>query len=735
MIRVDRTRVPEPHALKSKAAAVERARSEKFFRRPAAKRAQESFDFDPAVFAAEDVRSALDELFRSKCAYCEQPLPLEALAVDHFRPRSGAVDLDGSFSLDHYWWLAYEWQNLYASCAECVSLKGLRFPVEGERAKRPRAVDRQRKRRVWKAGDHGLLLDPCADDPEQHLVFLDDGQAVSTTERGRVTVEVLGLNRPALLEARSAALRTLRDEWDELVGAIASSTESPSPTALESLFDAARPFAGLRREFLNEWTNQRRPMVESFLAETPEGPSSVDELTQDAPVHTPRVKRAARRRYEATQAAQESYSVEEESSKEDYFIRSRLVDRIAVRNLKVVKNLELTIPTSTDPDRTAWLTLLGENGSGKSSVLQAVGLALMGKQYRDMLGLDASTFVRHRARSGSVEVYLTGSAEPIRLEFTADSKRFTGTPEEPKVLLLGYGATRLLPRGNARPQSTSAVARVDNLFNPFVPLGDAHAWLLGLDEETFANVSRRLKKLLFLPPRARFERDEGRVEVSGLPLEHLSDGSQSVLALAADIISVMITRWPAMEAAEGIVLIDELGAHLHPRWRMRIVTSLRDVFPRVQFLVSTHDPLCLRGLRDGEVVVMQKNEKNQAVALTDVPPVESLRVDQLLTSEFFGLYSTVDPSLDQLFDDYYLLKAKPNRTKADQVRLDDLTKELDGKQALGATRRERIVLDAADDYLAKERRTVEPGERLALKEETKQKIVDVWERVAEGRRV
>jgi uncharacterized protein (TIGR02646 family) len=735
MIRVDRTQVPQPRVLTTKAAEAERARARQFYRRPAAKRAQETFDFDPALFAAEEVRTALDELFYSKCAYCEQPLPPDAQIVDHFRPRAGAVDLDGSFDLDHYWWLAYEWANLYASCTECASLKGLRFPVEGARAKPPRAPSK--KREITEPVDRGVLLDPCADDPEQHLLFLDDGQVAGTTDRGRVTIEVLGLNRTALLEARRAALESARVEWDEVFGAIASPKQSPGSGALESLFDVTRPFAALRRQFVNEWSSVRptRVMVDSFLAETEEGPSSVEELAPEAPIHSKASKRAVRRSFEATQAAQESYSVEQVSKKEDYFIRSRLIDRIVVHNLKVVKDLELTMPTSSDPDLTAWLTLLGENGSGKSTVLQAVGLALMGKKYRDALKLDASTYVRHRAESGYVDVYLTGGTEPIHLEFSASSKRFKGSPAEPKVLLLGYGATRLLPRGNAKPQSTSAVARVDNLFNPFVPLGDAHTWLLGLDPKSFSTVARRLKKLLFLAPQARFGRDDGRVEVSGLPLEQLSDGSQSVLALAADIISVMISRWSAMEAAEGIVLIDELGAHLHPRWRMRIVTSLREVFPRVQFLVSTHDPLCLRGLKDGEVVVMQRNEQNEAVALTDVPSVESLRVDQLLTSEFFGLYSTVDPTLDQLFDDYYFLKAKPHRTKADQRRLGDLEKELAGKQALGENRRERIVLDAADEYLAKERRTIEPGERLALKEETRQKIVDVWERVAAGRRV
>ena len=162
------------------------------------------------------------------------------------------------------------------------------------------------------------------------------------------------------------------------------------------------------------------------------------------------------------------------------------------------------------------------------------------------------------------------------------------------------------------------------------------------------------------------------------------------------------------------MLIDELGAHLHPRWRMRIVPSLRQVFPRVQFLTSTHDPLCLRGLGDGEVVVVKRDPDGEVVAVTDLPSVAGLRVDQLLTSEHFGLNSTIDPELDSLFAEYYLLKAKPHRTAADTRRL--------GELAEAARRPRRARLDARASGSCSRRPTTtsrrpaalaDPGERLA----------------------
>ena len=115
---------------------------------------------------------------------------------------------------------------------------------------------------------------------------------------------------------------------------------------------------------------------------------------------------------------------------------------------------------------------------------------------------------------------------------------------------------------------------------------------------------------------------------STVPLDRLSDGSQSVVALACDVLAVLLNRWTDAAAAEGIVVLDELGAHLHPRWRMRIVVGLRKLFPRVQFLVTTHDPLCLRGLEAGEVALIERldDEDRTVVVRQDLPSVAGLRV-------------------------------------------------------------------------------------------------------------
>ena len=89
-----------------------------------------------------------------------------------------------------------------------------------------------------------------------------------------------------------------------------------------------------------------------------------------------------------------------------------------------------------------------------------------------------------------------------------------------------------------------------------------------------------------------------------------------------------------------MVLIDELEVHLHPEWKMRVVSDLRSVFPHLQFVATTHDPLCLRGLQPGELHRLERRDGAITVQQIDVP--SGLDADEILTGSWFGLDTTLD---------------------------------------------------------------------------------------------
>lgn len=89
----------------------------------------------------------------------------------------------------------------------------------------------------------------------------------------------------------------------------------------------------------------------------------------------------------------------------------------------------------------------------------------------------------------------------------------------------------------------------------------------------------------------------------------LSDGYRNIVAIAADLAVKAAMLNPqladmALEFTPGIVLIDELDLHLHPKWQRRIIHDLRRTFPRIQFICTTHSPQLIGQAKPEEIIVL-----------------------------------------------------------------------------------------------------------------------------------
>ena len=104
-----------------------------------------------------------------------------------------------------------------------------------------------------------------------------------------------------------------------------------------------------------------------------------------------------------------------------------------------------------------------------------------------------------------------------------------------------------------------------------------------------------------------------------LPVGMLSDGIRSMLTLVADIAFRTVKLNPnlgpfAATSTEGIVLIDEVDMHLHPAWQQTVLSSLKEAFPRIQFIVTTHSPQVLSTIRKEHIRVLERNADGTTVA-------------------------------------------------------------------------------------------------------------------------
>ena len=650
----------------------------------------------------EEILSILIKEFHNKCTICEQDLSHKDLTANNhrFRPRRFATNMDAvGTGQDHYFWYVYEWENLLLTCQFCDRLRRNFFPVEGPRADAKVPID------VVDEAEKRLIIDPCSDNPEEYFIYRSSGEIFSDSEKGMNTIEIYDLNRPHLVNRREEVyknfLKPLVNESKEVHGQIAVPSDEVE-------------FAGLKRYILRR--AQEVMQEQAAIPKQEDLEAAIDTAATVEPI---------------------TGTSEDEEHASGFGPSEPTIDRdvefvelksIHIRNFKNITDLDIEFPT-TSGGLANWSFFLGENGSGKSSILQAITMTLIGEEARKELKLNPTDFLQ--LGKDLCEVKLETNERIYELKITKHA--IEGTKEATSTFVIAYGSTRLMSiYSGIEEQDHSNRIKTGNLFNPTLGLVNAKAWLQNVDEKLFDLIAVVLKELLNLTQSQASKEHEGTIEKIGneimftevgkpsMALQTLSDGYKTLIALVCDIcrsISQVLGAKEAngkspfddFEAVHGIVIIDELGTHLHPRWKMRIVSALRNAFKNMRFIVSSHEPLCLRGLKDGEVIVVEYEDGDVSL-IENLPDPSKFRVDQLLSSPFFGLHSGVDPKVSETFDRYYrLLRKRDSLTNTEKNELTDLSKEVRQYNMLGNSLREELAYYAVDKILADRKVTGEPS--------------------------
>ena len=116
---------------------------------------------------------------------------------------------------------------------------------------------------------------------------------------------------------------------------------------------------------------------------------------------------------------------------------------------------------------------------------------------------------------------------------------------------------------------------------------------------------------------------------------------------------------------------------MHPRWQRQIMGYLSKRFPNTQFIVTAHSPLFVQAAKDANLVVLERNEKKGHVVIrNDVQAIAGWRVDQILTSDLFGMDSAQLPETQELLDQRRELLTKSKLTKNDERKLERLEEQI-----------------------------------------------------------
>jgi predicted ATP-binding protein involved in virulence len=170
-----------------------------------------------------------------------------------------------------------------------------------------------------------------------------------------------------------------------------------------------------------------------------------------------------------------------------------------------------------------------------------------------------------------------------------------------------------------------------------------------------------------------------KIAEKNIPFRLLSDGYRNMIGMVADIAYRMATLNPQLEKdvikqTEGIVLIDEIDLHLHPKWQGIVIERLLNIFPKVQFVASTHSPFIIQSLYHKKDCLLWDLEKNQPLEI-DSKSIEDIAEDQQGVE--IPQQSRRFLAMEQAAEEYYrVLKQIPPASEEEKQRLKQRLDEL-----------------------------------------------------------
>lgn len=409
-----------------------------------------------------------------------------------------------------------------------------------------------------------------------------------------------------------------------------------------------------------------------------------------------------------------------------------------------------TIMLDEGEDGSRWTILIGENGVGKTSVLRLIAALwptdVRGVETGPLLAAwplmktavepnkrsdgrcRAEALFAVRSERGR-EHLLNGSGlglsfdrligdmelgfDRISLSHGNNGLTYTGNFDlVGRPLLFGYGATRVVGSSSLARKETSE-GGLGSLFDQEQVLRNPEEWLLQADysrrlspdgraDERYGQIHDAL--LALLPgvtgmsiksaatdseaPIVLFETAFGAVRYDELGL-----GYRSTIGWTVDLAARLFDAYPDRPdplSGEAYVLIDEIDLHLHPSWQRGLLSDLCRIFPAVKFIATTHSPLVIQGAEGARVFLLRQVDGAVHVVEEDAE-VSRWRVDQILTSDLFGIDSPRSQQVEELENRRAELLSRATLTDADWSEVRQLESEI-GDRPVGETSEDRRAM-------------------------------------------
>jgi predicted ATP-binding protein involved in virulence len=375
--------------------------------------------------------------------------------------------------------------------------------------------------------------------------------------------------------------------------------------------------------------------------------------------------------------------------------RARL-KRLILKDVGPFEHLELEFDAK-------WNILLGDNGVGKSTILKAIAVAFCGR--------DAQPYARQLIRSGKESALIVLETDTNRIYETQILNRsgiteIISKPSRPleieNWLVLGFSPLRTAswerPSGpEAEPRKKQAVRPSADDLLPLIKGGldpridKLKQWIVNLDywkskaeakkKGEGAQYEKMIQEFFELVDHLTIDLqlkylgiDEAygiQVETNDgkIPIESVSQGTTSLTGWAGILLQRLndvygYDNQPTSKYA--LVLMDEIDAHMHPAWQQELVTRFSQKFKEVQVIATTHSPLMVGGMRSRQLFRFTRDQIGKIVQVEVDREMALGRADQVLTSDLFGLETTVDPKTQTRIAEYQQLLSIDPRSRNEE---------------------------------------------------------------------
>jgi predicted ATPase len=325
------------------------------------------------------------------------------------------------------------------------------------------------------------------------------------------------------------------------------------------------------------------------------------------------------------------------------------ITRLYVENYQGIKKLvsEDSEGNGIEPN-TQWIFLTGENGFGKTSILRAIAKGLIGDE--DEVP---------NMPNGNAVILINGIQNSMPF---FDKIVYRSTPKN-LIPVTAYGVSRFLISSSNTDIEERSKRRTYSLFRDDGLLINIEKELIitkTYNEPRFNALKKVLEQILYDKISINIDVSNGSPKVKytekateweenkayeSVSLQDLAAGYRSILTMVGDmLLRFLSTNSSDLDSIAGIALIDEIDAHLHPKYQYELPNLLSKAFPKVQFIVTTHSPIPLLGLGENNKSVIFKVNRTIEEGITmdrldNNIPFRQMLPNSLLSSPIFGFES------------------------------------------------------------------------------------------------